>query len=239
MKVISYSEVSTFLTCPRKYYWKYIRGLLPAETPKAFETGRQFHKGASGEEGEGVWYEIGKLSANYFGQYRSQQEVTGTIQLSKDLILKGIADGLTEDAVIERKTTSRANSMMVNALSISLQNRMYGLIFGRRKLLLQMTKKSQIRQRKTETDLEFEQRLLNEYKTKADDMFLQVQIDLNVENLIPEILQVMTNIKSCKRNKMWPGGNPYTCYAISQCPYMNLCLDEETFLPLYKTKEEK
>ena len=39
----SFSRMSCFQDCPKKYYWKYLRNLLPRMEPKALRIGKEFH----------------------------------------------------------------------------------------------------------------------------------------------------------------------------------------------------
>jgi putative RecB family exonuclease len=42
---VSYSQISTYLTCPQQYNFKYVLGLKPASTPIAWVFGGAFHQG--------------------------------------------------------------------------------------------------------------------------------------------------------------------------------------------------
>lgn len=45
MKRLSYTQLSSFMVCPRKYWWQYKAKIQPAKTPVAFLTGRAVHNG--------------------------------------------------------------------------------------------------------------------------------------------------------------------------------------------------
>lgn len=43
MNLVTHSSLQTFLTCPRKYYWRYVKGIVPLTTSRALAFGTLAH----------------------------------------------------------------------------------------------------------------------------------------------------------------------------------------------------
>jgi len=234
----SFSQYSTFMGCPKKYYWNYVRNLVPIATPSYFDTGKSFHEGAAGLDGETVWHKVGRMAAEYYGVIPNEDhEVRTEFDMGDGITLVAIADILIPDAIGEWKLTSRANSDNVNAHSMSLQLRLNAIAFNKERAFLRMVKKTQIRQRKDENEEMFEQRIISEYRDKPEEHFLHIDVAIEKKGAVSEFLMTVANINNCMKRDVWPKAAPYACCGMTTCPYLQLCQDEATNLPLYKEKQ--
>lgn len=242
MPKFSFSQLNVFMTCPKRFFWGYERRLVPAVEVEALAVGRAVHEGLSDQPGETVWHEVGRLARAYWPkQHMEETEVHKEFDLAGEQKLVCIADAVTAQHVIEYKTTSRANANTYNALAISPQLRMYGLVFNKPAALLRVIVKPQIRQRQTESEETFQQRLLDLFREHPEEHFLQIEIPLpdpRNSTLLDEIRMVIDTIDTCRRLGVWPTAAPYACYGLTPCPYLPLCSDPATNMPLYKIKEE-
>ena len=235
----SFSRMSCFQDCPKKYYWKYVRNLLPRMEPKALRIGKEFHAGVAGEASETLWNKIGILAKQYFKTLPGEvPEVKTEFEIAPDLHLVCIADSVSDQYVTEYKTTGRPDANTYNALQLSLQHRLYAMAFSKPSVLLRVVTKSAIRQRKDENDEMFEARYLAEYADKPYDHFLEVEIPVTKPGAITELLMMNDLIKTCAAKNVWPMSAPYACYGFSPCPYLDLCRDEDTFLPMFEERTD-
>lgn len=236
----SFSQYSTFMWCPKKYYWSYMRNLVPVTTPKTLESGVAFHEGAEGNHGGTVWHEVGFLAQQFYGRMPDEQrEVRTEFDMGDGITLVAIADIVTPTAIGEWKLTSRATADNVNAHSLSLQLRLNAIAFNKDNVFLRMVKKSQLRQKQTESVETFEARVLNEYQTKPEEYFLHLDVNVVKKGAVAEFLSTVASINNCMKRDVWPMAAPYGCCGMTVCPYLPLCNDEVTNAPLFKEKEKR
>jgi hypothetical protein len=233
-----FSKFSCFLTCPKKFYWQYVRGLVPAEEAKALVIGKQFHQGAAGEPGDTLWHKIGRLAAAYFPKLPGEQaEVSKVVEIDPGTNFSCRADAVCDSAVIEYKTTGRADTNTYDSLSISLQTRLYAIVFEKDYALLRVVVKSKSRIKKTETEEQFEARVLQEYIDSPETHFLEITLPVIKKGAIADFVMTFKNMKACELKDVWPMSAPNACYGFTPCPYLKLCCDEQTYLPLFKEKD--
>lgn len=236
----SFTLLNTFLTCPKKYYWKYVLGLMPKTPNENIVQGRDLHKALSDIEPlplpqQSLYYKIGRLAKTYY-KPTIAQEVSKTITIgSHDLIV--IADGLTEDAIVEYKTTSRLCPEYMDAMIISPQLRFYCYAFQKEKALLRVIKKTLIRQRQNENEAMFEQRILQEYMQNPKDYFIEVEVRPNLTNVKEEVEQIVDYIDYCTSKNFYPMASPNACYTYTQCEYIGLCSDYENNIILFEERK--
>ena len=234
----SFSKYNTFMGCPKKYFWSYVRGLVPAEEAAYFVTGRQFHGGVAGMEGESLWHKIGRLAKQYFKPLPGETpEVRKEVEIDPGVILECVADSVADEYVVEYKTTSRPDANTCNSLALSLQNRLYAIVFSKPRFLLRVVAKPKIRQKSTENEQMFEQRIYETVAADPQNHFLEIEIPVIKEGAIREFLASLKHMRYCEERGVFPTSAPHACYGFSPCPYMPLCVDEATNLPLFKAKE--
>ena len=82
--VVSYSSIRSFQTCPRKYYWEYVRRLRPVTVSRAQEFGSAWHLALS------AWFQTGSVEAAvvaFNAAYQdSAEEALRTQSLGKRLL---------------------------------------------------------------------------------------------------------------------------------------------------------
>ena len=101
--------------------------------------------------------------------------------------------------------------------------------------------KKPIRKRKTETDAEFEarkiqnqesqseweERLLEEYKEHIDELFIDQRVTLLPKEKKRRLLELESVIKAAENSEgVWPR-NPNACDRWGTCHYMNVCIGQE------------
>lgn len=237
----SFSRYSCFTTCRRQFFWKYVQGLEPKDTPKALAIGSAFHLGAADkgtpEQRQGMWHQIGMLARQYWN-------VTGECEVKREFDLGPvqivyIADGIEDGYLIEYKTTSDASAENVTAHSLSLQLRLGCALFGLRGTKLRLIKKPQIRLKKGESEHEFDQRYLNLFKDDPQNHLLEILLPPNTDGAVREFLHIYEEMKRCETARCWPMAVPHICKGKVPCSYMPLCADEETNIALFKSKENE
>jgi hypothetical protein len=240
MPTFSFSQYQTFLTCPKKYYWSYIRGLVPKTTPKAYLQGAAFHEGVAGLPGDTLFHLIGQLARRHFQPMPNQRhEVSKTIEIDPGLQLVCIADALSDNHVIEYKTMSRPDADTINAQLLSAQLRLYAIVFGKPKVLVRIARKAEIRLKKGESDEQFNARYIQEYIDKPSEYFLELEVEVGKPGTIREMMHTVGLIRSCENAGLFPCNAPYACYGRYACSYMPLCVDEATNIMLFEEKEKK
>ena len=233
----SFSQYSTFMTCPKKYYWSYVRDLVPAEEYKALADGKAFAQGCDGKINDNIWSQVGAIAnskAIKLPGYKTEQRME--YDLGDGVTLVSIADGVSDSHIVEWKLTSRATPENVQAHSLSLQLRLECIAFSKPALLLRMVKKTQIRLKKTETDIEFQKRILEVYNTEWEQHYLEVEVPIIKEGAVAEFLHTMNAINTCRNKNLWPKAAPYACCGMTNCVYLGLCADETAYLPLFREK---
>lgn len=238
--MFSFSQYNCFLNCPKKYYWSYIQRLVSCTPQKALEWGTEFHKGAAGLSDKTLPAKIGIRARKFFVDLPGQKNEVPISTTINGIPFQGIVDAMNDEFIIEYKTTSRANSNTCNAMELSIQTRLYAMITERPKVMLRMVKKSLLRQKMTETEEQFEERVLGEYITKPEEYFQQIELS-NVQRLgtFREFAHVCNMIESCKKEDIWPMSSPYACYGNYACPYLELCSDPVGNRHLYREKENE
>lgn len=239
----SFSQYQSFLTCPKKYFWQYVRRLSPNIIPKAFDQGLAFHLGVAGKpcEPASLFYQIGQLARHYFPALPGQvSEVEKIIEITPWHTVKCIADSVANDYVIEYKTMSRPDADKVAAQLLSTQLRLYAIAWSKPRILVRIARKADIRLKKSETDEQFDARYLQEYIDKPQDYFLEVEASVEKQGTIRELMHAIQLIEKCVSESIWPCNAPYGCHnGRYACTYMPLCRDEETNKMLYHEKEPK
>ena len=232
----SFSEYSCFLNCPKKFYHQYVKHLVPVETPSALTYGSEFHKGVAGLAELSIPAQVGILAKRFFGTKPGEKaEVTMVTELPNGVPFKYIADAVSDDFIIEYKTTSRADSKTCTAQALSLQLRIGALLFNRSTALLRLVKKSAIRQRQNESPEQFDQRYLGEYEDKPSEHFQEIIIP-NVAHVgtMAELCHLHDFIDKCVSKGIFPTAAPYACYGMTCCSYMDLCSDPANSGHLYR-----
>lgn len=237
--MFSFSQYQAFLTCPKKYYWAYERQLVPREPSKALIQGNSFHDGVAGKPGTGLYHAIGVLASRYFQAMPGQQNEVERVADFGEFQIRCIADAVSDEHVIEYKTMTRPDADAINAQLLSAQLRLYAIAFGKPKALIRIARKTELRQRKGETDEQFEARILYEYIQSPAEYFLELEVSVGKSGTIAEMLAVYKQIQTAVSSQIWPCNAPYACYGRYPCNYLPLCVDEPTNLILYESRTER
>lgn len=87
-KELSYSRISTWKRCFKRYYYKYIHGLKPKERPSAPRMGNMGHKGLQAKYAGNNWKEVVE---NYWKKemnYMPEQFIDEEVKEEKELVIK-------------------------------------------------------------------------------------------------------------------------------------------------------
>jgi hypothetical protein len=239
MQKYSFSKLASFLQCPRKFYWIYEKGLLPPKNPEALEKGGWFAEGIAGLPGDTLWHKIGRKAGSFWTHNPAAYEVEGEKQATPNLLLTGKCDGIDGDTVWEYKFTSSDRNSTIKSYMISPQLQQYGFVFGAKRVILRIIKKSQLRQGKKESEFDFEARVLAEYD--SPDCYFEVEVPItrpSYENFLRDILTTISFINACKDSDSWPMVAPNCTFYHQACPYLDLCADYETYCQIYRRKED-
>mgnify|MGYP002524277706 CR=1 FL=1 len=230
----SISSIKLFKACRRAYQLKYIEHLVPIKRAEALETGTNYHakleqlyktgdfdKDLTKETAMALAYKrwiypmlLFVVPEERFEYYLGQHE------------LVGITDGIASDGcIIEHKTTSL---MSLDEYEYNLQwdeqLMAYMLATGARKVYYTVCRKPNIRQKASETDEEFFERMCDWYYTETDDkirLFEITKTDAEIEDFRKSLNEVMTEMEytvAYYKN---------TCHCHSwgrQCEYASICL---------------
>lgn len=148
------SAVHTFFECPRRYYWRYVRGLDLSVLPWYMEVGSYFSKGLEvGAKTGDTQKAISAIPAAtdagliarflvemYLYNHRATEpwkvldaEIEFRVSVGKDIILRGKIDGVVEQGgehwILERKTTGFIDPQYLEKVRLDKQitTYMYGL----------------------------------------------------------------------------------------------------------------
>lgn len=235
----SFSRYACATICRKKYYWRYVRNLVPKEESKALGIGKLFHLGVANlgteEDKQKPWYEIGQLARSYWN-VTGPCEVAKTFDLGQGLSIKYVADGIEDGYLIEYKTTSDASADNVTAQAMSLQLRLGCLLFSLKGTKLRLVKKPLIRQKKGESEHEFDQRYFNLFRDEPQNHFLEIIVPALSEGALAEFNHIHSEVIRCERANVWPMAVPMVCKGKVSCEYMPLCSDAQTNMPLFMEK---
>ena len=232
----SISAIKLFKACRRAYWFKYNQMIVPVQKSEALETGTNYH--AKLEQ----LYDTGDFDRGYdretamacaFQKYIYPQfhvkaaEERFEYPLGGKNRLVGIMDAIADDGnVVEHKTTSLAS---IEEYEFNLQwdeqLMAYMLASGVRKVYYTICRKPTIRQKASESDEEFFERMVEWYDTDTEDKIRLVEVtrtDAEIEEFkkgLKEIMTEMTYTIDYYRN---------TCHCNSwgrRCEYAGICLN--------------
>lgn len=240
------SMVKCFKQCPRRYELEYVYDLKPKSPAAYLSLGTDYHSRVEailkGEE----WSAEGKAGAmaTAFNDYVPWREwdIEGVEMefkrpLTPDIWIKGKMDAvLTDETPIEHKTFGGGDwDRYVNHLAWDDQVSLYLLAQDSRKVIYTVCKKPTIRQKKDETDEEFEDRCWHWYDD-ADKMRV-FEVTRTRDELKAFAEELISLARVIKRGFFYR--NPQAC-ALVACPYESICLSYRgEIVPVAFEKKEK
>lgn len=238
---VSVSRIKAFKSCRRLYELRYIEGLTPAVTPDALEVGKSYHKiiealnnGAdiiNGEEYTGDFSKERAMACAYRKYIYPNFRVTDAekhleMDLSGGDILHGYVDAIADDGhIVEHKTTgSEITEQYEYNLLWDEQILAYMLLTGKRKVWYTVCRKPTIRQKQSESEEEFFNRMIEWYDTETESKIRLLEIertDTEVEQFHGELLLMIDEM----RHAGYYYRNTCQCNMYGRrCDYSSICL---------------
>lgn len=231
---ISVSQMKLFKACRRAYELRYVHNLVPVQTAETLQTGISYHAKLEKMYNDGILdtSDFSKESAmalaykKYIYQRLPLREVESWVKGDGDVPLIGRVDGIAEDGrLVEHKTTSLDPAEYEYNLQWDEQILAYMLLTGARSMYYTICRKPTIRQKKSETDEEFFDRMLAWYDEDPDDritVFLAERTDEDVADYAKDM-------ESLKAEMLNPDVKYYrnTCHCNTwgrRCEYSSICL---------------
>lgn len=233
---ISITEVRLFKSCRRAWWLRYHEGLTPVTTAEPLLTGRSYHakledlsrtrtfdfSDLSKESAMALAYDTYIFSRMPF--YEPEKTFEYSLGCPGDVRLIGRVDGLSEDSIVEHKTTSvEITDEYEFNLQWDEQLLAYMLGTGKRKAWYTVCRKPTIRQRKGESDAEFFERMTSWYDTDTESKIRLLQVTRTDEE-IAEFERDLTIIANQMQDP-WIYRNPAFCTQYGRrCDYAPVCL---------------
>lgn len=172
-----------------------------------------------------------------------------TGQKSKTYILQGKIDGLTvidsRNWLIEYKTASSIDKSYIERLSLDTQVTTY--IYALQRFLnikidgviYRILRKPSIRQTKKETIMQYQDRLIQDYKDRPEFYFHEEQLYRSQEDLKEfeaELWEITQTMLHCNKQEGWYR-NTSRCVDWGSCQYAPLCLKNPDAELLFEVRE--
>ena len=250
---VSYSQISTFGNCPRKYFYQYILRIRPLKVPPYYVQGRVFHAQladyyrtgkmreqiAVNDENEAMGYAHADAYIEYYHDHRPgllietehKGELDGKIPFVAILDLYDKAEGEIQDHKLSRSVSSFLITAFQAYMYFEAQR-------DAKKFTLNVTLKSGLKRKGAENLMDYYYRLRKDLTIKAGKTFRRITYHRSeimdyykreVNNIIAEINRRRTHSDDLGLFYM----NPSACSMI-ECEYQPIC--ENLALPkgLYK-----
>jgi CRISPR/Cas system-associated exonuclease Cas4 (RecB family) len=245
-ETFSYSQLATFLNCPRQYYYSYELGLEEVERPKYYEYGTFAHAvfqalalkreipSGEGFSLENTEKEIIKIlcehGVNYFADSLPTPSSEGLpkdeLKLTKKPFIGFLDLLLTPSKGAELKFLG---SLEVPQLAYQYQLAMYFYLQEElEEILLYLFKKPALKLRKDEEEKEYLQRVSDDIARRPHTYFVSIRylrdefkelLDGEFETLLSEFLR---EIGDMRMRGFWRK-NPRAC-RLGGCAFMTLCV---------------
>lgn len=207
---ISISRLKAFKACRRLYYLRYIENLEPVEKAEALQIGTNYHKRI-----EAMYNGEEDIDDNDFSKERAMVEAYRKyiypnfkvksvedwfeFPLKNGDTLVGITDGIAEDGcLVEHKTRgSEITEQYEYDLQWDEQILAYMLATGTRKVYYTICRKPTIRQKQSETEEEFYNRMVAWYDEDTESKIRLLEIyrtDEEVEAFEKDLLYMMDSV---------------------------------------------
>lgn len=234
MELLSISKIKTFKSCRRLYELKYIEGVVADHKSDALEIGSSYHENIENLYLKGD-IETRRTKADAMAiayneyikpdLYSLDVEKWVEYPLNERYKLIGRIDGMTDNGIIvEHKTTSLNLEEYEYNLQWDEQSLAYMLCTGCRKTLFTVIRKPTIRQRKSESDDEFFERMVQWYDTDTAQkigMILIERSDAEVKEFEKELLRMSEEMNT---DNLYRNTSHCRCWG-RMCEYAPICLE--------------
>lgn len=245
----SISRIDCFKACRRIYFFKYVEGLIPLQTPEALETGRNYHQRIE-------LLSKGAVLENDFSKEAAMTEAYQRFILPKIQIaepekrfekqigrhtLEGIVDGIATDGlVVEHKTTSADIESGEYEFNLQWDDQVlaYMSLTGARQIHYTVCKKPTIRQSKNETVEEFYERMVNWYDESKIQLIEVYRTDNEIKQFEEEFVAICDEMEKAE---YWYRNNKHCNAWGRRCEYSGICLNydpEQDYVDFIKKGRE-
>lgn len=236
----SISRLKLFKACHRAYYLKYVEDLEPVEKSEALEIGTNYHEMLE------QMYQTGKLPENEFtkekamavayGKYIYPEFKVKSVEAWKEKpvgnhVMMGRVDGIAEDgSLVEHKTTSLNLDEYEYGLQWDEQMLVYMWLTGTTHIWYTIIRKPTIRQKTSETDEEFYNRMVEWYDDDTDSKIRLLRLERTEEQItdcVKELNWTMDDIEALNTQDIsrWSKNTCYCNHWGRRCEYANICLN--------------
>ena len=274
-ELYSYSRISTYKLCPKKYEYVYKHRLFPIDdNNRKLLLGSIVHKGIELKDTNALLDFIDNeiptptnesetlitlalaMVEGYFNRFgtseKTKNEIRFEIPISENIGYQGYIDGLIEEEdgywLVEIKTASTIDKTYLDKLDFNEQinNYFYAVKnnyledYTLDKPLLgikyRILKKPLIRQKQTETIIEFRKRLVE--KMNDPEYIVEHILYRNDDDLKLAKEYINQDISTIEHAKIFTK-TLTACSTFGRCPYMELCMGMPDADMLYIIKEER
>lgn len=234
---VSISRVRLFKSCRRAYELKYIEGLEPVETASALETGKSYHSKIeelykTGSFDDSDFSKTSAMAKAYemyvYPKFKVRAvEEWFTYGLPNGHSVVGRVDGVAENGyLVEHKTTSSNLDEYEYSLEWDEQIPCYMLAYGTNRMMYTIIQKPTIRQKKSESDEEFYQRMVDWYAEDTDSKIRCIEVarsDEFLEEFRDSLTQMCDEMERAETKGIFYK-NPAYCHHWNRlCEYAQIC----------------
>lgn len=235
---LSVTKLKTFKACRRMYQLKYLEGLEPVQKAEALEIGTNYHALIAKLYTEGTLDDVepskelamAKAYEKYIFPKLKIVDVEKWLEYDLDGdTLVGIVDGIADDGyIVEHKTCGAAITEQYEyKLQWDEQLLAYMLMTGKRRAWYTICQKPTIRQKKSETDEEFFQRMVAWYDEDTDSKIRLLEIvrtDEEIEDFQSRLWCLVDLMKRAEREKSFYMNTQHCDKWGRMCEYASVCL---------------
>jgi hypothetical protein len=234
---VSISRVKLFKSCRRAYELKYIEGLEPVETATALETGRSYHSKLeelykTGSFDDSDFSKTSAMAKAYemyvYPKFKVRAvEEWFSYELPHGHSVVGRVDGVADNGyLVEHKTTSSNLDEYEYSLEWDEQIPCYMLAYGTNRMMYTIIQKPTIRQKKSESDEEFYQRMVDWYAEDTGSKIRCIEVarsDEFLEEFRDSLTQMCDEMERAETKRIFYK-NPAYCHHWNRlCEYAQIC----------------
>lgn len=233
----SISRIKLFKACRRAYQLKYIYNLEPVEVADALQIGSRYHElietlykdGDLLSCEEDYSKELAMATA-YWKHIYPQFKVKAVEEwLEKPIgrhILIGRVDGISEDGLLVEHKTTGADITEEYEFNLQWDEQIlaYMYLTGAREVYYTVIKKPTIRQKKTESDEEFFQRMVDWYDEDTDTKIRLLRISRTDQEIKGFTRGFQMMCDEMERGVIYPNSLCCNCWG-RRCEYSSICLN--------------
>ena len=230
----SYSEISTYKQCRKKYYFSYVENLRSTTKSEPLVMGSSYHKKLEQIIKDGDFEKTNDktdVMASVWEKHIYPQldivesEKYFDTEITKDLNIVGYVDGVCRNGwQIEHKTTStKIDEAYIHKLAWDDQIPIYMLANNSRDMWYTVIQKPSIRQKQNESYESYLTRCEEWYEDGTETkiaLFAVHRTDADIAEKKKEVIDIACEIENCKLYYR----NPSAC-SIYGCEFSSICLN--------------